>query len=506
MDHEHASGIGLASEHLSKDNCAERGDEVNEKSECVSLSGKGATGDATTNCLKKLSPESFLNKTGVKDEEKSTKEESEGAGRKEGIVNGQACTVYVRQSDDSLKPYLIPSHLYPVALQMARNYAKQTEPSSSIIDNKKLIEKAKSLHGIVQQGADCVAKGNKGQHKDTVKSISLKLFTHQSASSPSSNVVNVTGGVGATPEGTIHLVEAGSSEGKLKMVPAATDTATTTCPQHLLLQNDIKEKKLALVQKQLFSKFQKPASISDSLRLSQVQMFTSQTPSRKLSTNAKHVNEVPVIRLPQPVHQNHIAAGKVKFMTSNGQLLTAKKLKDLGLQVHIDVEKSGDVTSSLAATTTATSTAVTAITINTSPTSTSTSTTGALLIQGGRVVAGANTLQLITSQGKMAVKQLFPLKKDGDKASNTLVQPMKLNKKRNVIRLKTSTKDVFTQCDDEIFLKGKDSSNLERPVNGAYLNTDSSNENNLISGSDKEQQLEEEQKEECSTYWEDYLR
>uniref|UniRef100_A0A0P4W7X7 YEATS domain-containing protein n=1 Tax=Scylla olivacea TaxID=85551 RepID=A0A0P4W7X7_SCYOL len=486
VDHEPALGTGVTSHYLNEKDCAKSDNILNEESDGVGTLSNSAP------CVKKLSPASSLIETA----DEVTKKESEESSRKKGIVNGKTCKVLVRQSDGSLKSYALPPHLYPQAMQIALDHSKQNNTNSNIISISKLIEETKSSQGTSHQGANYVDKRNKGQLKDTLKPITLKLPTHQNTSILSCNKVGVVG-VGTTHAGAIHLAEAGNSKGKLTVLPAATDTATTTCPQHMLLQMK-KEKKLALLQKQFGGKPPKQTSTSPSFRLFQVQTLSLQTPSHESPTTVKHVSEIPVIGIPQSANQNHIPLRNVRH-TSNGQLLMPEKLKTMGLQL-LTKKKAHDVTSTLSATTITTTTVTT----------TATSTSPGVSIQGGRVVVGTNSFQLLKSQGKMAVKQLPLLSMHNNKISNIPVQPLLFNNKGDLVVIKSSggqVKDtsaiIKTEGNDETkHLKVKDSSSLLSDVSEICSMTDSGSQKNLIGANNRENQVDEEQ---ASTYWEDYL-
>lgn len=141
------------------------------------------------------------------------------------------------------------------------------------------------------------------------------------------------------------------------------------------------------------------------------------------------------------------------------------------------------------------------------------------------MVGGANVLQLVTSQGKRAVKQVSPIKAQGEKVSGLLpVQqfvvcgPGSLG--ANHSALGTAGKLVVVpqrmiKVEGEgegTILKGSIPQNLLEVIGGVPVTSSSGSSGGsqsvtklLLAPKKREQQQQQQQEEECSTYWEDYL-
>lgn len=444
-------------------------------------------------------------------------EKGDGVVRESSPANGKVCRVHVRQADGSLKPYLIPSHLYPLALQAARNYTKQNKAKTVATTNSNHMQEAKKAETSVSQGSSAIRKGNIQLLKDPGKPVTLKLIPQHSVSNHSG--ILVSEGAYSVLKGTNSPIEAKVTQHNL--LESQTITTSSSDPQNLL---GVYKQTLVQGQKQVVSNTLKQAKASENHHLSQ-ERLSSQIPSLTVS-NAKNVSETSVSAHTKVIGLSQLQAGNVRFVTSNGQLLTPEKLKSLGLQVLTNAGHSRIVTSLGAHRTTTTTTASSGMSTTTA--ATTTGSTGPLLIQGGRVVGGANILQLVTSKGKRAVKQLSPLKLQGEKVPKIvpLQQFMMCSTSisgGNHAVLGTPGKLVVapqrTIKDDGesegIILKGSVSQNLMELIGGVSLKSggsgsDSSsglNVKKLLFGPKKreQQQQQEEQEKEYSTYWEDYL-
>lgn len=447
-------------------------------------------------------------------------EKGDGVVRESSPGNGKVCRVHVRQADGSLKPYLIPSHLYPLALQAARNYTKQNKDKTVATINSNHMQEAKKAETSVSRGSSAIRKGNKIQLlKDPGKPVTLKFIPQHSVSNHSG--ILVSEGSYSVLKGTNSPLEAKVTQHNL--LESQTIATSSGDPQNLL---GAYKQTLVQGQKQVISNTLKQAKASENHHHLSQERLSSQIPSLTVN-NAKNVSEASVSAHTKVIGLSQLQAGNVRFVTSNGQLLTPEKLKSLGLQVLTNAGYSRIVTSLGAHRTTTTTTASSGM--NTTTAATTTSSTGPLLIQGGRVVGGANILQLVTSQGKRAMKQLSPLKLQGEKVPKIVPfqQFMMCSTSisgGNHAVLETPGKSVVApqrmiKVDGEsegMILERSVSQNLMELVSGATLKSGGSGGDSISGLSvkkllfspkkrEQQQQQQEEPEKEYSTYWEDYL-
>lgn len=371
--------------------------------------------------------------------------------------NGKICKLYVRQADGSFKPYRIPPHLYPLALEAVCKYSKQSKATAATTTNNDHKKEAK----ITQTSVSDVLK-------DVSKTVKAEMISQHSASSSSGCVGGVSGGASSVLRGSSHLEIEGTQQRLVENNKVATPLPGVKRQILLQGQKEITANTLKLV-----------TASENSLHFSQAQRLS--VPSSSLAiANIKNLDSgsspIKVVAL------NQKQTGGIRLVMSNGQLVTLEKLKGLGLQVHTDGRQSRIVTSLGAHPPTTTTIVTSTISTITAATTTTTSTSG-MVIQGDQVVAGNNMMQLTMSKGKLDVMQPLPFKMQCKKVSN-VVSLQQLLLKGSVL----PTSDASQKCSD---CGGEDGSG-----GGSSLSV-----KKLLFGT-KER---EEQEKECSVYWEEYL-
>ncbi|XP_042230235.1 YEATS domain-containing protein 2-like isoform X2 [Homarus americanus] len=354
-------------------------------------------------------------------------------------AQGKVCKIHVRQPDGRLVPYYIPAHMYSLALKIAQGGANKQENEVDALDSKLV-----NQHGIVSKHnvsqkiikLHVPEKQQKGDTEGfTIKQEPSEILTHQREGSkvvtlevkaeveqdntkvsgtpikilnfsPNKNAVKDNGGsMNMAPSTSgIQGVSRPShvTQGNQTIARLSTSRLSQRPLQQLLVKAAIQDKKHTLV-KQLLNKKGLKGGAGDTLHMLQGQVTYTQTP-----VGLKSNIQVMPLKIVQEVKnssststrfiQRPLSTANIKFITNNGQLISAGKLAK-----GKTCSDSSQVTSSMNMATSS------APTVSSCILTTSNNTSALTTVQGSQQVAGSSGLQLVTSKGKMTPTQHPPM-------------------------------------------------------------------------------------------------
>lgn len=354
-------------------------------------------------------------------------------------VQSKVCKIHVRQPDGRLVPYYIPAHMYSLALKIAQSGTNKQENNKSAPDNKQENQQEVIGHQNINQRIIKVHVPE-NQQKGETKSIIVKQepseFLAQQKEDPKVATLEVktelnhnTNACGApirilnfspqkkviiNNEESISLMPSTSgikSVPKPALITQPKQTVTrlssgrlSQSPLQQLLVKAVQDKKHALVQQLLSKKRLKDGSV-DILQNLQGQITYTQTPVG-LKSNIqimplKLVKDMQTtINTSNKIIQRPVSATNIRFITNNGQLVSAGKHKSK------TTSPSSKVVTSIA-TCSGSSSSNCVITSTTSITQAS-SSTPCMMIQGQQAT-GSSGLQQGMSKRKTAMTRPSPL-------------------------------------------------------------------------------------------------
>nr|XP_045595601.1 YEATS domain-containing protein 2-like isoform X1 [Procambarus clarkii] len=356
-------------------------------------------------------------------------------------VQSKVCKIHVRQPDGRLVPYYIPAHMYSLALKIAQSGTNKQANGTTTADNKQVnrqevikqqsvsqrIIKVHIPEGQEKGGIESIIVKQEpsellAQQRDDTKSVTLEVKTELEQNTKTSTtpirILNFSPHkkVAINNEESISLMPSTSGIQGGPKLSHITQTKQTVArlstgrlpqsPLQQLLVKAVQDKKHALVHQLLSKKGLKDGSGTH--KSLQGQITYTQTPVG-LKSNIqimplKVVQDMQSTGSPSTkIIQRPISAANIRFITNNGQLISAGKLMK-GKTALPSSKVSASISSCSVPTS---SNCVVASTSGVTPVSSN--TTGMVMIQGNQQVAGSSGLQLGMSKGKATITQLPPL-------------------------------------------------------------------------------------------------
>lgn len=361
-------------------------------------------------------------------------------------AQGKMCKIHVRQPDGRLVPYFIPAHMYSLALKIAQGSSKNQENQVSDADGKQLNQqgiidqqnvglKKVELHvSNSQTGSDreCITMKQEPDQVSTQQREGTKLAMlelkgelmneNSKVCSAPVKILNFSPNKSAA-EGTDRSLALTAStsgiqgiprlpvvmQGKQTIARVSSGRLSQNPLQQLLVKASFQDKKHTLVQQLLNKKGLKDGTV-DPLQTPQIQVIDTQA-STSLKSNVqfmplKVVKEMQTTVSTSPrIIQKPISASNIRFITSNGQLVSASKpvkgktCPTSSKVTNVNMSSCPGPPASNCILTTSTSCVTTTDSV----------TSDVVMMQGSRLVTRSSGLQLITSKGKTTVTQLPPM-------------------------------------------------------------------------------------------------